>query len=68
VHKQCEPCNTHLSGNLIPYRDELIRRIGRQALERLEGPHPPKHYSADDLKAITADYRARLKALKATQA
>jgi hypothetical protein len=62
VHRQCEPCNTHLSGNLIPYRVELIRRIGQAGVDRLEGPHAARRFRADDLKAIRDDYRARLKA------
>lgn len=61
-HLQCEPCNTHLAGNLIPYRAELIHRIGQAEVDRLEGPHPPLQLRADDLRAIRADYRARLKA------
>lgn len=64
VHRQCEPCNTSLGGNLILYRLELIRRIGQTEVDRLEGPHEPKRYRADDLKAITATYRAKLKAIK----
>jgi hypothetical protein len=59
---QCEPCNTHLAGNLILYRAELIRRIGQAEVDRLEGPHEPKRYRADDLKAIRDTYRAKLKA------
>lgn len=63
VHKQCEPCNTSLAGNLILYRIELLRRIGPAAVERLEGPHEPKKYTREQLQAIRDDYRARLKAL-----
>lgn len=66
-HLQCEPCNTHLAGNLIPYRAELIRRVGLETVEWLEGPHEPKRYRADDLKAIRDDYRSRLKALQAVE-
>jgi hypothetical protein len=65
VHRQCEPCNTNLSGNLILYRVELISRIGQQAVDLLEGPQLAKRYRADGLKAIRDDYRARLKAMKA---
>jgi hypothetical protein len=64
VHKQCSQCNEYLSGNLVPYRDELIRREGRLTLRRLEGPQEPKRYRADDLKAIRDEYRGRLKAMK----
>ena len=63
---QCEQCNTYLSGNLIPYRAELIRRIGLPAVESLEGPHVSLKLTVDDLKAIKADYRARLKAMQQT--
>ena len=36
IHKQCSYCNTHLRGNLIPYRQELIKRIGVSEVEKLE--------------------------------
>ncbi len=36
IHKQCSKCNTHLRGNLIPYRIELIKRIGLEKVEWLE--------------------------------
>ena len=62
--KQCAPCNTHLSGNLVLYRSELIRRIGRAAVEALEGPHPPKKWTVDELRQIKADYRLKLNLLK----
>ena len=56
VWKQCQPCNTHLSGNLINYRQRLINRIGVAAVERLEGKHEPKKYSVEELKEIKAKY------------
>lgn len=59
VHLQCERCNTYLHGNLISYRVALIQRIGVEAVERLEGPHPPKKYTIDELKAIKAHYRKK---------
>jgi hypothetical protein len=61
VHKQCSACNTHLSGNLVLYRAELIRRVGLAEVERLEGPSGPKKYTIEELKAIRDEYRARLK-------
>ena len=59
--KQCSACNLHLSGNLVLYRAELIRRIGLSEVDRLEGPQVPKKYTIDELKAIRDDYRSRLK-------
>ncbi|MCJ2375165.1 recombination protein NinG [Pseudomonas sp. RGM 3321] len=63
-HKQCVPCNQHKSGNVIEYRIELVRRIGIVNVEWLEGPHEPQKYTVDELKALTAKYRALTKELK----
>lgn len=63
TNRQCVPCNQHLHGNLVLYRLGLIGRYGQSEVDRLEGPHDPKHWSADDLKAIRDDFRARAKAL-----
>lgn len=35
IHKQCVVCNQHKSGNLVPYRVELISRIGQEAVSPL---------------------------------
>lgn len=63
-HKQCAPCNSHLSGNLIEYRIGLVRRYGPDITDYLEGPHEPKKYTIDDLRAIKAEYTAKAKELK----
>ena len=67
-HRQCSPCNTRLSGNIVNYRIELVKRIGAEAVEWLEGPHEAKKYTVDELKAMTADYRAKTKELKKGEA
>jgi hypothetical protein len=64
IWKQCSACNNYLSGNLINYRAELLRRVGAEVLEWIEGPHEPKRYTIGDLKAIRDDYRQKLKALR----
>ena len=63
-HKQCAPCNTHLSGNVALYRVNLIKLIGLDRVEWLEGPHPAKHYSIEDLKDIKETYKRKLKELQ----
>ena len=63
-HRQCSPCNTQLSGNIVNYRIALVKRIGAEAVDWLEGPHEPKKYTVDELKAMTADYRAKTRELK----
>lgn len=64
VHAQCAPCNNHLSGNIVLYRKGLIEKIGLAAVEWLEGPHEPKKYTIDDLKALKAHYQAKVKELE----
>lgn len=36
VHGQCVACNTHLHGNLIRYRENLVKKIGSGKVEILE--------------------------------
>lgn len=67
VHKQCQPCNTHLSGNLVNYRLTLIQRIGMAEVERLEGPTAPRKWTRDELAGIKQHYAARARALKAVR-
>jgi hypothetical protein len=63
-HRQCSPCNTHKSGDIVNYRIELVKRIGIDKVDWLEGPHDPKRYTIEDLKSIKADYLAKTKELK----
>lgn len=64
IWKQCQPCNTHLSGNLTQYRINLIQKIGLERVEWLEGPHEPQRYTIEELKGIKAKYRALVRDLK----
>jgi len=64
VHLQCERCNSYLSGNLINYRSALILRVGQLKVDWIEGTQEHKHYSIDDLKAIKALYKSKLKSLE----
>ncbi len=36
VNKQCLRCNNFLHGNLLPYRDNLIKKIGQKSFNDLE--------------------------------
>ena len=70
-HKQLKTCNGGSGkyakkGRTVSqgYREGLIDRIGVDRVEWLEGPHEPKHYTIEDLKAIKALYVAKLKELK----
>lgn len=63
VWKQCAPCNNHLSGNIVAYRQRLVEKIGIDRVEWIEGKHTPKNYSIEDLKALKAHYTQRCKDL-----
>lgn len=68
VHKQCNKnCNLEKSGNVIAYRKGLIAKIGTSRVEWLEGPHDPVKYSIDDIKRVTAHYKAEVKRLAAAR-
>jgi 5-methylcytosine-specific restriction endonuclease McrA len=64
VHKQCQPCNTHKHGNLNEYRAGLIKKIGIERVQWLEGPHDHLKLSIPDLIAIRDKYRALIKEMK----
>jgi hypothetical protein len=64
VHKQCKPCNTDKHGNLLRYRERLIKRIGLERVEWLEGPHEPKKLSLAEIQEMKAFYRAEVRRMK----
>lgn len=64
IHKACSQCNLWLSGNPIPYREELLRRIGEDRVLALEADHAqPKRMRASDYLEEIEKYREKLKAL-----
>jgi len=72
---QCKSCNAGSSkyarkGQTVSqaFREGLIARIGLEAVEALEADHAPRKETIQQLKAITAEYRAKTKELKKGQA
>lgn len=68
---QCKSCNAGSSkyarkGLTVSqgFREGLIERIGLEAVEALESDHEPRKYTVDELKAITAEFRAKVRELK----
>lgn len=65
VWKQCSRCNTYLRGNTVPYRIELIKRIGLQEVEKLESSrHKTEKFSIPELIAKIVHYKMQIKILK----
>jgi len=66
-HKQCSVCNNYKSGNLSEYRSNLLKKIGLDRVEWLEGPHDPVKYSIEDLQKMLAKYQSLNKPWKKSQ-
>jgi hypothetical protein len=68
AHKQCKKCNGG-AGNYskkertvsAEYRVNLIKKIGIEKVEWLEGPHEPAKHTRDDLVEIERKYKELLK-------
>jgi hypothetical protein len=72
---QCKSCNAGSSkfarkGETVSqaFRTGLIARIGLEAVEALEADHQPRKYTVEELKAVTAEYRAKTREMKKGQA
>ncbi|POA26351.1 MULTISPECIES: recombination protein NinG [unclassified Pseudomonas] len=72
---QCKSCNAGSSkyarkGQTVSqsFRAGLIARIGLAEVEALEADHEPRKHTVEELKAITAEYRAKTRELKEGQA
>lgn len=65
VHLQCEHCNTYLSGNLIYYRENLLKKIGITEFENLSAEAmKTRKFTIDELKEIIATYKKKIKELE----
>ncbi|EJD6581751.1 recombination protein NinG [Providencia rettgeri] len=63
-HKQCAPCNNHLSGNIEKYTPNLIAKIGQERFDILMGFHELPKWKREDYELIRDHYRKKLKELK----
>lgn len=59
-HKQCAPCNNHLSGNIGEYIVHLILKIGQQRFDALT-PVKQVKYTCEELKEIELKYKNKLR-------
>lgn len=64
VHKQCQPCNTHLSGNVVEYRINLVKRIGQARVDWLESQNEPRRFEIDYLKRLKAVFAKKVRIIK----
>ncbi|MFM1755040.1 MAG: hypothetical protein RLZZ236_1979 [Bacteroidota bacterium] len=65
VHLQCEHCNTYLSGNLINYRENLLKKIGIEDFELLSSEaNKTRKFTVNELKEIIAVYKRKIKEIE----
>jgi hypothetical protein len=64
VYKQCSPCNNNLSGNLIEYRKNLVKKLGVEMVEWIEGNHEMPKLTIEQIKDLTKYYRQKARELK----
>ncbi|MGE8098099.1 recombination protein NinG [Pseudomonas fluorescens] len=64
IHRQCVRCNRNLSGNAVAYRIRLVLRIGAEKVAWIEGPHPARKYTVEEIKAIKTEFRTMTRELK----
>ncbi|CAI1768969.1 Bacteriophage Lambda NinG protein [Serratia fonticola] len=61
IHSGCVRCNRELSGNLIPYRINLIEKIGLWRVERLEHDNSIRKFDIAYLQRMKAIFTRRSK-------
>jgi hypothetical protein len=59
IHSGCVRCNRELSGNLIPFRINLIEKIGLERVERIESDNNPRKFNIDYLKRVKSIFTRR---------
>nr|WP_315249281.1 recombination protein NinG [uncultured Duganella sp.] len=68
VFAQLKGCNRPGGTTAASFRAGVIARIGLAAVEALEADQDSRHYTVDQLIALTAHYKKKLKELKAAAA
>lgn len=61
IHRQCSVCNNFNSGNLVPYRVELIKRIGLEKVEEIERNKSVVKYDSEYLKRLIRVFSKKIK-------
>lgn len=60
-HRQLVRCNRHGAGRAVDYRIGLIARIGLERVEALEADNQVRKWDRDELRAIRATYKQKLR-------
>lgn len=65
VHPQCPQCNGYLHGNLVPYKEFMLKKYGQKNVDRFEYLAKRPHvYTVFELQQTKKLYSEKLKELK----
>lgn len=64
AHSQCKKCNSFMSGNVVEYRINLIKKIGLERVERLENDNEPRKFTIEYLKRLKKIFNKRARHLE----
>lgn len=57
----CSICNNHLSGNLVPYRINLINKLGLEKVEQIEANQQRGNYKVEYLQRLIKVFKKKIK-------
>ena len=63
-HAQCKKCNRNLSGNVVEYRINLIKRIGQEKVEALENDNSTKLFTIEYLQRLKRVFQKKVRIIK----
>ena len=66
-HRQCSQCNNSKSGNVVEYRINLVKKIGRWRVEELENNNQLADWTKEKAIEIKKEYREKWKELETKQ-
>lgn len=61
IWKQCSICNNYLSGNLVPYRANMIEKLGLEKVEEMEANQERGNYTIEYLERLIKVFRKKIK-------
>lgn len=68
IHRCCQVCNQHKSGNLTPYRMWMVKKYGEEFVQTLDNNHEIRRYTRAELEEIESHYKRKLTELKQQEA
>jgi hypothetical protein len=61
IHKQCMRCNQYLSGNLVPYEEELIKKIGKSKVDQFKSKKERGNYKVEYLERLVQVFNKKIR-------